>query len=117
MKKQYVKNLLSGCCKADIYEHKRPKYLGGSRRYCASCDRSVLLENNIKMKNTPPEQITSWAITIETKCVLIYKGTETEVKKYIEELIVDNENVVNYFEYNSQDYYYFIHGPLWKESI
>ena len=117
MKIYYIKNLLSGCCKSDIYEYKRAKYLGGPRRFCAMCNKSVLLEKNVCIKNTPSEKETTWAITISNKCVLIYKGTRPEVKKYVEDLISDDESVINYFEYNSKDYYYFIHGPLWKEAI
>tara|TARA_R100000781_G_scaffold114984_1_gene88263 strand:- start:2970 stop:3323 length:354 start_codon:yes stop_codon:yes gene_type:complete len=117
MKPKYIKNLLSGCCKADIYEKHTPKYLGGSVRYCANCGNGVMLEKNINLRKTPPEESATWAIAIKNKCVLLYKGTKTETKKYIQELIKDKESVVDYFEYNSKDYYYFIHGPLWKESI
>ena len=45
------------------------------------------------------------------------KGTKGEVQNYIQELVRDNEDVLDYFEYKSKDYYYFLHGPLWKESI
>ena len=53
MKPKYIKNLLSGCCKADIYEKYTPKYLGGSVRYCANCGKGVMLEKNINLRNTP----------------------------------------------------------------
>ena len=75
-----------------------------------------MLEKNIQLKKSTGEQITTWAI-FKKKYVLLYKGTKTETKKYIQEMILEKENVVDYYEYNSKDYYYFIHGPLWKESI
>lgn len=116
MKTKYIKNLISGCCKSDIYEKYTPKYLGGSVQYCANCGNGVMLEKNIQLKKSTGEQITTWAI-FKNKYVLLYKGTKTEIKKYIQEMVLEKENVVDYFEYNSKDYYYFIHGPLWKESI
>ena len=117
MKIKYVKNILSGCCKAEVYEKKRLKYLGGAVRYCSNCGNGVMLEKNIELRKSTGEEITTWAILIQNKCVLLYKGTKGEVQYYIQELVKDNEDVLDYFEYKSKDYYYFLHGPLWKESI
>ena len=117
MKIKYVKNILSGCCKAEVYEKKRLKYLGGAVRYCSNCGNGVMLEKNIELRKSTGEEITTWAILIQNKCVLLYKGTKGEVQNYIQELVKDNEDVLDYFEYKSKDYYYFLHGPLWKELI
>ena len=117
MKIKYVKNILSGCCKAEVLEKKRLKYLGGTVRYCANCGNGVMLEKNIELRKSTGEEVTTWAILIQNKCVLLYKGTKGEVQDYIQELVRDNEDVLDYFEYKSKDYYYFLHGPLWKESI
>lgn len=83
----------------------------------------------IELKNTPPDEETRWCIACKGYFEqyykekgyrnMIFEGTKKEVEDFVEDLQKDERDfkVIGYFEYNSEEYYHFIHGPLWKELI
>ena len=83
----------------------------------------------VEIKNTPEHEETKWCIACcgsfsewyEERGYrnLIFEGTKKEVEEFIDELCREEDDlkVTGYFEYNSKEYYHFLHGPLWKELI
>lgn len=83
----------------------------------------------LEIKDSPPDVSTKWCIACkgyfdqwyeeEGYRNMIFEGTKKEVDDFVEDLHKDEKDfkVIGYFEYNSEKYYHFIHGPLWRELI